>query len=219
MLKISKAQLEAARAHVATAVDPDSRLRAYAAPHGAGLLYACQQGGCAWGEPAGAKARGPGLPAWGTGGELAGAAGCVAAVGGAVVWRRTADMVPRSPPKLWPLAAVFKYRRGAGGSLMLLALQRLSPDAPELQQPGPLRQLGAAAEAAWAARGHAGWEVLQLGGQSFEVRARRGQGPGGAGRRALRTTPRDAASPTLTCTCLQHLTGGGCSGQGAASWR
>lgn len=218
MLKISKAQLEAARAHVATAVDPDSRLRAYAAPHGAGLLYACQRGGCAWGEPAGAAAGGPGLP--GTGGELAGAAGCVAAARGAVVWRRMADMAPRLPLIPWPLAAVFKYRRGAGGSLTLLALQRLSPDAPELQQPGPLRQLVAAAEAAWAARGHAGWEVLQLAGQSFEVRAaRRGQGPGGAGRRALRTTPRDAASPTLTCTCLRHLTGGGCAGQGAASWR
>ena len=53
VLKLSKSQLETAAAHVATAVEPDTWLRVFLAPSGAGLLYSCDQGGCTLGEPAG----------------------------------------------------------------------------------------------------------------------------------------------------------------------
>lgn len=62
MLKLSKAQLEAAAAHVATAVEPDAWLRAYLAPGGAALVYACEQGDCNCSQPTG-KLRGGRLAA------------------------------------------------------------------------------------------------------------------------------------------------------------
>ncbi len=54
MLKLSKAQLETAAGHVVTAVEPDTSLRVFLAPTGAGLLYACEQGGCTLADPTGA---------------------------------------------------------------------------------------------------------------------------------------------------------------------
>lgn len=71
-------------------------------------------------------------------------------------------------PLLCP-AAAFEYRREASGELLPLAVERIAPGTPQLQQPGPLQQLVAAAQAAWAAPGHVGWAVLQLRGERFVV--------------------------------------------------
>ena len=129
MLKISKGQLEAASSHVATAVEPDSWLRVWLGPGGAGLVYASDQGGCACGAP----------------------------------------------------AAVVRFRRDASGALEPLAAEALQLDAEQPLLPERLQHLVAAATTAWAAPSHPGWQVLQLGGQRFEVRpAPGGGGPGGA---------------------------------------
>lgn len=117
MLKISRGQLEQASAHVATAVEPDSWLRVWLGPRGAGLLYASTQGGVACDEPAG----------------------------------------------------VFRFKYGHSGGLEPLEMQLLEPVAPELGTSAPLQQLVAAATAAWASPGHAGWQVLQLSGARFSV--------------------------------------------------
>ena len=77
-----------------------------------------------------------------------------------------------------PSAAVLEFRRDDGGSALPLAVQRLGPGAPELcKKESALQRLVAQAEAAWRMGGHPGWEVLQLGGNCFEV----GAGLGWAG--------------------------------------
>lgn len=181
VLKLSKSQLETAAAHVATAVEPDTWLRVFLAPSGAGLLYSCDQGGCTLGEPAGGCCSKQGE------GE---AGSC--AVHAAGVWLPNRRRMPRreqcmfsapegasvalggnptdAVPSLVPAAAVLECRRDDGGSLLPLAVQRLGPNPPELRRKeSTLQQLVAQAEAAWHTSAHPGWEVLQLGGNCFEV--------------------------------------------------
>lgn len=64
MLRLSKAQLEAALAHVSTAVEPDTALRAFLAPNSTGLVYTCEQGGCTCADPAGALRLGGAAGRW-----------------------------------------------------------------------------------------------------------------------------------------------------------
>lgn len=71
---------------------------------------------------------------------------------------------------------MIEYRRDPSGGLLPMALQRLGPISPELRRrSGPLQQLIGQADAAWHMAGHPGWEVLQLGGNCFEVGASAGQ--------------------------------------------
>ena len=181
MLKLSKSQLETAAAHVATAVEPDTWLRVFLAPSGAGLLYSCEQGGCMLAEPAGECCSKQGE--WEAGSCAVRAAGVwsqnsrwMLGTGSSACYLHQSAHLSTSGnptdafPAPAPAAAVLECRRDDGGSLLPLAVQRLGPNPPELRRKeSTLQQLVAQAEAAWHTSRHPGWEVLQLGGNCFEV--------------------------------------------------